>query len=135
MSEMRMYPVNVEAEVVQSVQRNPRAAVIPPFSFVGELEIGISGFWYPTSTFSLTKASLTASGAGVDTAVVYLLKEEPYTGRPVPIIGFEMPATTTKMVKELDDVVVTPYDKVFVASYSDSAHTGVVVQMVGNMMS
>lgn len=123
----------LETPVVSS-RRNPRPAVIPPFSFVGELEIGLSGFWYPTSYMELATASISASGPGTQALSITVLKEEPATGRPIVIGTFSLAATETKQVVSLNNTLVSPYDKIYLASWTDSAHTGVVVQIVGTMM-
>ncbi len=121
---------------IQSNKRDPRAAIIPPFSFVGELEIGTSGYWYPTSTMYLNRVSLSASGAGTSTATLSLLVNEPGNDTPIPIIeSMTLGATDTKKVYWLQDVLVTPRDKIYVASWAESAHTGVVIQIVGVLMS
>jgi hypothetical protein len=109
--------------------------VIPPFSFVGELEIGNSGFWYPTSTMELTRCSLTASGAGTSTATLTVNKQEP--GIPDPLVLTTMTLGADgldKKVYTLNETLVTPYDKIYITSYADSGHTGVVVQLIGVMM-
>jgi hypothetical protein len=43
-------------------------------------------------------------------------------------------ATDTKVIRTLDRSTVTPYDKLYIASWADSGHTGVVVQLVGELM-
>lgn len=121
-------------QTLQSNRRNPRPAVIPPFSFVGELEVGISGFWYPTSRMELTAASFSASTPGIATASLSILIEEPATDSPLSVADFYLQASETKVIKTIDNVVVTPYDKVYVASWVESSHQGVVVQLVGNLM-
>lgn len=120
---------------IQSNKRDPRAAVIPPFSFVGELEIGVSGYWYPTSTMELQKASISASGAGTATAVISILKQEPLVPDPWELARISLAATQTKRIFWMKDVVVTPYDKIFITSWVDSGHTGFVVQLTGVLMS
>ena len=126
------------SKTMTSNRRNPRSAVIPPFSFVGALEIGLSGFWYPTSTMQLTAISLSASGPGASTATLSLLMEEPATDRPVDLTsatgGMTLTSTDTKIIRNLDRPTVTPYDKLYVVSWAASGHTGVVVQLVGELM-
>lgn len=132
--------INTEESIpVEMSERKRRAAVIPPFAFVGELEISLSGFWYPTSTMELLKASVSASGPGQATAVFSLLKEEPGNPNPIPIIReMTLGATTTKKVYNIASTdttyIVTPYDKIFVASWAESLHNGIVIQMVGSLM-
>lgn len=123
----------LEKPVVSS-RKDPRPAVIPPFTFVGELEIGISGFWYPTSVMELATASISCSGPGVEAVSITVLKEEPGTGKPIIIGTFTLGATETKQVISLNNTLVSPYDKVYLASWTDSGHTGVVVQIVGSML-
>ena len=119
---------------IVSSRKDPRPANIPPFSFIGELEIGLTGFWYPTSYMELATASVSASGPGTSALSITVLKEEPGTGRPIVIGTFSMGATETKQVISLNDALVSPYDKVYLASWADSGHLGVVVQIVGSMM-
>lgn len=132
----RQHTAFIKTEIktpVISSQRRPTAAPIPPFSFVGELEVGNSGFWYPTSRMELFTASLTASGYGNATAVITINVEEPGTSTPVIITTLTLEPTETKTIAEIDNATVTPYDKVYVTSWVESGHTGVVVQMVGNI--
>lgn len=123
----------LETPVVSS-RKAPRPAVIPPFTFVGELEIGISAFWYPTSVMEFTDASISASGAGSEALSITVLKEEPATGKPIIIGTFNMGAAETKQVISLNGTLVTPYDKIYMASWVDSGHTGVTIQIVGYMI-
>lgn len=120
---------------VQSRRRKPRPAVIPPISFVGELEVGISGFWNPTSPMSLLQASVASSGAGTSTADLVLLKEEPGVPDPLQLCRFSLPVDGSKQIVNLGGILVDPYDKLFVACFSESLHTGVVIQIVGEMLS
>ena len=128
----RVIKTEVATPVVSS-QRRATPAYVPPFSFVGELEIGNSGFWYPTSRMELITASLSASDPGTGTAIITINVEEPGTSTPVVIATLTLAPTETKTIKEIDNATVTPYDKVYVTSWAESGHAGVVIQMVGNI--
>ena len=123
------------AQPVNSTMRQRKPAIIPPFSFVGELEAGFSGIWYPTDSIELLQASVTSTGNGELNAELTVFREEPLTNNPLPIVSFELGPDSKKLVTSFDGAFVTPYDKIFVASYTDSLHTGVVIQMTGELMS
>jgi len=129
------YISNELKDSVESFLRTPRDAVIPPISFVGALGIGISGFWYPTYTYQIHRASVSASGPGESSAAIYILKNEAYVPRPIVIKQINLGADQTKATADLGDFLITPYDRVYVASFTESLHTGLVVQMVGSMLS
>lgn len=132
---MTRYISNELSEPITSGRKDPRHAVIPPFSFVGELEIGISGIWYPTHTMELIRASLSCSGYGTQAAVISILKQEPGIPEPLELGELNLSADETKRIIALNDAMITPYDKIYLASWTDSGHTGVVVQMTGVLMS
>lgn len=135
MADARYITTEISTTMTSS-RRNPRSAVIPPFSFVGDFEVGVSGLWFPTSTMQITGLSFSASGPGSATASITVLMEEPATQSPIPIYPrpITLQATDTKVVRTIDRVTVTPYDKLYVASWVDSGHTGVVIQLIGELM-
>lgn len=130
---MTRYIANEIKDPITSNIRSLKPAVIPPFSFVGELEIGTSGFWYPPSTMYLQRATIVSNGDGLTTGVLNILKEEPLTNRPLVLNEFALGATERKKLQIFDDILITPYDKIYIASWVDSAHTGVVIQMTGGV--
>ena len=130
---MTRYITNEVQDPIVSNRRDLKPMVVPPFSFVGELEVGISGFWYPPSTFYLQRATVVSNGDGTDIGILNILKEEPLTGRPLVINQFNIAPTEKKKLQIFDDILFTPYDKVYIASWVDSGHTGVVIQMTGGM--
>jgi hypothetical protein len=112
-----------------------KRAIIPPFTFTGELEIGVSGFWCPTSTMAITAATVTASGPGTATTSLLVAKREPFADTPIALITFNLGATGVKSYKSFNDpIMLYPTDRVFVASFVDSGHTGIVLQMVGHVV-
>lgn len=126
--------ISGELEPVISARKEPKAATIPPFSFTGELEIGISGYWYPTANMELQKASISASSPGTETASLNILKQELGVADPLVIGTFTLAANQVKQVISLNSTFVTPYDKIFIASWADSGHNGTVIQIVGTLM-
>lgn len=123
---------------VQSSLRNRKPAIIPPFSFVGLLEAGVSGIWYPTSTTILTNISAVAIGAGITPASFTVYKKEPTlfpeSVDPTVVAEIILGANGRKVIAEIPHVVVSPHDKVFVSSWNNSEHLNVVIQMVGVIM-
>lgn len=128
-----VHMVTEVADPVVSSARDRRHAVIPPFSFEGPLAVGISGIWYPTATYQFTQASISSTTLGTP-ATIYILKEEPLND-PIVLGQIYLGANSRKNVINLDEPVVGPYDKVYMASFADSTHENVVIQLVGFMMS
>jgi L-lysine 2,3-aminomutase len=112
-----------------------KRAIIPPFSFTGDLEVGVSGYWCPTSTMAITAATVTASGPGNLTTSLLVAKREPSSEDPIALITFNLGATKVKSYQSFKDpIMLYPTDKVFIASFNDSGHTGIVLQMVGHVV-
>lgn len=138
MSQNTRYMATELETPVRSSLRRRKPAIIPPFTFVGELEVGLSGIWYPTSTTILTDLSVIASSAGTEPASFTLVKKEPTlfpdNVPPTPILNFTLGLDGKKSIYGLGNTVVTPNDKVYLASWVNSGHLSVVVQMVGVIM-
>ncbi len=125
--------ITSETEVsVGAVNRIEPAYICPPFSFAGELEIGVSGYWYPTTTVRITKALVSASGPGTVPASIYILKKEPQIVEPLVLAGRGLGSTATKTTITIPETILTPYDALFIASFVESRHTGITIQILGS---
>lgn len=112
-----------------SISRKRPDAVIPPFAFLGKLKAGGSGLYQPPKDIMITGGSIVSAGDGNDTTPITVLRQSPFT-EPV-IIGGAHLAPTEKKILFTIEAPVTAYDHIFVVAWIASAHTGVVVQLVG----
>lgn len=130
--DMKIY-YSQDTSPVNSIARRRTPAVVPPFSFVGQLETGVSPQWVPPYNFYITGGYVTAASNGLSTAGFALLKVEPaFVDTPaVTLASFTLSPTDSKVAFDISEALITPYDALYVASFADSGHEGVCVQFIG----
>jgi hypothetical protein len=114
--------------------RKPKRAIIPPFSFPGEMEVVTTGFWSPTATINLLSANITASTGGIANLDIIMFKKVPFVSDPVVVFGFTLGASQTSKWQKLNNKILYPTDRLFAVGFSDSEHQNVVIQMVGDVV-
>lgn len=113
-----------------SVARKRKPANIPPFSFVGYLTAGNSHYYQPPSPIFLTGGSITAQTSGSSDAGILIMKKEPFIEQPI-VIGGTILGQNDKKVLFSMEVSVSIYDHIFVGTFDSTAHSGVMIQLVG----
>ena len=116
-----------------SKARIAEAAAIPPYTFTGLLDVGLSPVWSPHTSYDLTVGYIQARTVGTTTAGIAVLKlEGANTAFPPVVLGSViLQASQTKQIFSLEGGIITPYDSVYLASFGASGHEDVVVQVLG----
>jgi hypothetical protein len=151
---MKMFFITDDSPPGSGVQRKRESAVIPPFTFIGELEKGESGIWSPPRTMALISGTITATWPGPEVASFTLFRIEiadqrtalawgslgPYNENPFGIDGDDKRLAMRRQTRSsfkinkvlnVDSPVISPFEGLMVKSYNDSLHENVVIQLVG----
>jgi len=125
-------------EVVTSTARNPERGVVPQFTFLGELDAGVSGKWPVTEPVELVSGTVTALSPGTTDAAFVIMKDFLIIGgaRSSTVLrAFKVPAASTHFEFRMDHNPVDPTilnvgDRLFIASFTASGHEAVVFDFV-----
>ena len=74
---MRTYTVE-DSEPVTSAERAKTPSVVPPFSFIGQATMGLSGYWSPPHSLMLWNGYVTSAEFGSSEGGWVIMKEEPF---------------------------------------------------------
>ena len=123
-------PVNSKSRVTN--------VTVPPFSYSGTIQTGISGFYSPPQKIRLTMGYITSSTTGTGTCTFAVIKRSDY--QDDELLGtIQLGSGKTKEIFYFDNSitskVITPYQKIFVASFVASGHENVVLQMYAERVS
>jgi hypothetical protein len=136
MADTKFYTTYNE-DSVNSTQRITNVTV-PPFSYSGSVQLGVSGFYSPPQKIRLTKGYLTSSTIGSGVCTFAVIKRTEYQDDELLAL-ITMPPEKTKVIFDIDNSmaskVIAPYEKIFVASFVASGHENVVLQMYAEKVS
>jgi hypothetical protein len=135
---MRMRFVKDEVPALTN-SRSRKPANIPPFSFVGELDIGDSGIWYPPFPILLLQAKVTAQNYGERSALLSFVKMElPYVENVLASVALPHNRLEALVSFKAETVVsppiIGPTEPIFIRSKIASYHNNVVIQMTGEIL-
>ena len=112
-----------------SEQRKVIANTLPVFSFQGPIETGLSGYWSPPHDIRIVNGWMQARTTGFGTAALVILRAAGFVENDVLAVvnlsANAIRATFTMSAK------ITPYDKLYIASFAESGHEDISVQMYG----
>ena len=132
------YFETTDDEAVNSVARQAPANSLPVFSLGSVLQEGFTPPWTPPHNIILTDGYVIAGIAGTTTAGFTLMKKtQPDIGQDDEVlVSFTMSAAGLKTVITLDNSIipktVTPYDRLYIASFAASGHENVTIQFFGD---
>ena len=111
---------------------------VPPFSYSGSIDTGISGFYSPPQKIRLTMGYMSASTTGNASAALAFIKKSDYQDDELLGVIY-LPATEVKAIWYADNAItskiISPYETLFVASFTASRHENVTLQLYGERVS
>ena len=131
---MRFLITSDEAPV-NSRARYPVEAYIPPFTRDGAVIVGDSPDWSPHYDILLTRGYVQTKTEGSSSLVVTIMKIEPWKPTPTTLATVTLQAASQKTVFSFDNSfnfkTIIPIEKLYINVDSDSGHSGLFVQMLG----
>ncbi len=131
---MKFYQ-SFDNEAVTSAARAKTPSYIPPYDFLGEVEVGVSKMWSPPHSILLENGFVIADSVGTALAGWLIMKMEPFNPDGVLLGEVHLAADKTKAIFSFDNAmvpkVVHPADKLYVASLVASGHSNPLIQMHG----
>lgn len=128
---MKIYPSD-NLQPINSVARQRKQIIVPPFNLTGPNQPSVSDKWYPNTNCEVVGAFVTAKTTGMIDAGFAILKNNIFEQNLV-VASVTLGPTDTKAIftlaNPLGGLTFSKYDWVTVASFSASGHNGIVVQL------
>ena len=121
--------ITKDGDPVNSKARKAIANSLPVFSFSGPLEIGASGYWSPPHNIRLVNGWVQSKTIGTELAGLVIIAESSLD--QIILAEVQMAASAMRTTFTFANAVISPYNRLFIASFSASGHEDVSIQMYG----
>ena len=129
---MKIYPSD-NLQPVNSVARKRKRVEVPPFNLVGPNQPGVSDLWEPTVNCEVIGGFVLARTTGISEAGFAVLKNNIFEQNIIVASTILAPNDTKSLLtlaNPLGGLTFSKYDWITVASFSDSGHAGITVQLI-----
>ena len=124
--------ITQDGEPVSSEKRSSTANTLPVFFFNGPLTTGLSGFWAPPHEIRLVNGWVMAKTQGSTLMGLAVLKDSGNLVFNQVMTTVQMPANRQRATFTFAQAMtISPYEQLYIASFSDSNHEDVSVQIYG----
>lgn len=121
--------ITKDGDPVNSKARTAIANSLPVFSFSGPLETGASGYWSPPHNIRLVNGWVQAATTGTELAGFAFMAESSLD--QILLGTVQMAASSTRATFTFNNASISPYQRLFIASFSNSNHENVSIQIYG----